>query len=210
MTKSESRRCHSSSGVSLLELIVVLGVIAVLIAILLPVLAHGREAGRRTVCFAHLRAFQAATALYATVHKVLPIAPEYIQLRKSERRLIDAIQDHLDGVPPAWDGTVMSATAPWRCPSDPAFWTHIGTSYSYLAGSMMANYGFTTEPDPALEPWVRQLLEGDRFNLRVPVFADAARPTDGVVPSPFHDGPQYRNAVYWDGSVGMTGQTPSK
>jgi prepilin-type N-terminal cleavage/methylation domain-containing protein/prepilin-type processing-associated H-X9-DG protein len=50
---------------SLAELLVVVGVIAVLAALLLPTVGRAREAGRRVVCLGNLRQFGAAFRMYA-------------------------------------------------------------------------------------------------------------------------------------------------
>jgi prepilin-type N-terminal cleavage/methylation domain-containing protein/prepilin-type processing-associated H-X9-DG protein len=50
---------------TLVELLVVIGVIAVLVAILLPVMARARESARRVQCLSNLRQLGIATVLYA-------------------------------------------------------------------------------------------------------------------------------------------------
>ena len=54
---------------SLVELLVVIGIIAVLIALLLPTLAKAREQSRRTKCLANLRTIGQAMFLYANNNK---------------------------------------------------------------------------------------------------------------------------------------------
>ncbi|MEM7576582.1 MAG: type II secretion system protein [Planctomycetota bacterium] len=51
-------------GFTLLELLVVIGIIAVLVAILLPVLGSGREAAKATVCLSNMRQLGTATTSY--------------------------------------------------------------------------------------------------------------------------------------------------
>lgn len=51
-------------GFTLVELLVVIGIIALLLSILLPVLAHARRAARATVCLAHLQQLNAAYRMY--------------------------------------------------------------------------------------------------------------------------------------------------
>ena len=52
-------------GFTLIELLVVIAIIAILAAILLPVLARAREAGRRGVCISNLKQIGTALAMYA-------------------------------------------------------------------------------------------------------------------------------------------------
>ena len=58
--KTTSRR-----GFTLVELLVVIGIIAVLVAILMPALSRAREASRRTKCQSNLRSLAQAMYLYA-------------------------------------------------------------------------------------------------------------------------------------------------
>ncbi|MGC4043338.1 MAG: DUF1559 domain-containing protein [Armatimonas sp.] len=50
---------------TLIELLVVIGIIAVIAAILFPVMAHVRESGRATSCLSNLRQLGAASLMYA-------------------------------------------------------------------------------------------------------------------------------------------------
>ena len=56
-------------GFTLVELLVVVGIIAVLIAILFPVFSRAREQARRTKCLANLRTLGQAMFIYANQHK---------------------------------------------------------------------------------------------------------------------------------------------
>jgi len=56
-------------GFTLVELLVVIGIIALLISILLPTLSKAREVAKRTACLSNLRQVQQAFAIYAGQYK---------------------------------------------------------------------------------------------------------------------------------------------
>lgn len=64
---------HRRRAFTLVELLVVIGIIAVLIAILLPALSRAKEQANRTVCLSNMRDLGTAFRIYATQNK--DIAP---------------------------------------------------------------------------------------------------------------------------------------
>ena len=60
---------RTRGGFTLPELLVVMGIIAVLAGLLLPTVGRAREQGRRTVCLSNLRTLGQALVSYANAHK---------------------------------------------------------------------------------------------------------------------------------------------
>lgn len=69
---ARSRTAHVSAAFTLVELLVVIGIIAVLISILLPALNLAKEQAEKTRCLSNLRQIVLAHRLYATDTKYIP------------------------------------------------------------------------------------------------------------------------------------------
>jgi prepilin-type N-terminal cleavage/methylation domain-containing protein/prepilin-type processing-associated H-X9-DG protein len=68
----EKRR--QRAGFTLVELLVVVGIVGLLIALLLPAVQQAREAGRRTTCKNNIRQLSLAIQLYEGGHRHLPLS----------------------------------------------------------------------------------------------------------------------------------------
>jgi prepilin-type N-terminal cleavage/methylation domain-containing protein/prepilin-type processing-associated H-X9-DG protein len=132
-----TRRDH---GFTLIELLVVIAIVAILAAILFPVLARAREAGRKTTCNANLRQIGVAVLMYvADYDECFPNTGD--TMLWLGRRWRWPVQPYLaygarhDAVDPTNPNLSVGAGAHVLiCPSDstaPTAWDN--TSYAYSA-----------------------------------------------------------------------------
>jgi prepilin-type N-terminal cleavage/methylation domain-containing protein/prepilin-type processing-associated H-X9-DG protein len=129
---------RQSKAFTLVELLVVIGIIAVLIGILLPVLAGAREQAKTAQCLSNLRQIGQGFALYSHEFKGY-VVPGFIRREPAGGRgeetwgTLLAVRgfikgaDQLDFVPPrpgepfpgetAWDSGTSAGNTVFRCPS---------------------------------------------------------------------------------------------
>jgi general secretion pathway protein G len=119
-----------------MELLAVMALIAILAALLLPVLARVRDAGRRTVCTSNLRQFGIAITAYADDYDGLyPVAPLTGEIDEEEEEDED---EEVDSGPLDWDEAILpyipNEDGPvFRCPSDPSPLEFFELSYTLNA-----------------------------------------------------------------------------
>ncbi len=96
--KAASQRSVGPPGFTLVELLVVIGIIALLISILLPALNRARQAAQRTACAAKLQQIMVAAAVHRTDHRdYYPLAGVLTGGQPQELDDFDAIHyDYLD------------------------------------------------------------------------------------------------------------------
>lgn len=66
----------STPGFTLIELLVVIGIVALLVALLMPVLSGARDAANRAKCLANLRSMAQAAFLHAQEIRTICLLPE--------------------------------------------------------------------------------------------------------------------------------------
>jgi prepilin-type N-terminal cleavage/methylation domain-containing protein len=100
-------------GVTLLEVLVVVGIIAIIAAILLPVLSKARAASQKITCLSNLRSIGIAFHLYAE-HNTM--------------RLPDPTTTRI-----SWEASLLpyASSSVFKCPSDSEVFPALGSSYDW-------------------------------------------------------------------------------
>ena len=186
-------------GFTLVELLVVIGVIALLIAILLPVISKAREQAKRVSCLSNVRQLTAAVIMYlGENHQFLPEACSTnspvetpICPRTNTLPPWSPIPDSAMMVLPSIGGALErflgSAPGVWRCPSAPedtfvltgdnpfsgtAAPNEFKPNYNYMAGKEIFDNASLGGPIVAafkLRIWATRNVAGLRVSSAMPI-----------------------------------------
>jgi prepilin-type processing-associated H-X9-DG protein/prepilin-type N-terminal cleavage/methylation domain-containing protein len=201
-------------GFTLTELLAVMAVIAVLVAILIPVLGGAREAARSAVCQSNLRQIGIALTMFVNDHGYYPAIAEVGQIMDGTGPGTGYQQDLLPYMDAAHD--IMF------CPSnDPRYRWHEyvphmtpsgGSIFSYGmngCGSGIADYGLTcssfvrcyvAESEVLVPSQMIAFTDSDDgSNLVIPTFTLAMPGIASWAPSKRHNGGS--NVLFCDGHV---------
>lgn len=123
-------------GLTLLEVLVAIGILAIIVAILLPVVARTRAAGQRIACLSNLRSIATAFHLYAD---------------HNSGRLPDPAHNQL-----SWEASLLPycTSNTFRCPADTEVFPDLNSSYDWR-----------DTPDPATTLAGRDILLPPRGTL---------------------------------------------
>ena len=130
------RRKIAARGLTLIEMLVVIGVAAVLIGIMLPVLGKVRESGRATVCLSNLRQLGIAFTQYALDNNGRFPRPAAYPPQAEDWIYWEPNRDPDKGVIVPYMGGQFTA-AYYRCPSDDVDARANGYAYSYSVNEMI-------------------------------------------------------------------------
>jgi len=193
--------CRNQSAFTLIELLVVIGIIAILVALTLPILASARERGRRTVCRNNVRQFIIGIHLYANDNEA------HLPSGLSE----SGTDEHTPVICRATRNTMVSLVGSYDvllCPwlgkpfTDPNGWYYGG--YGYVIGY---NYlgGHEGTPWPLLgmanAEWKSPQLSTDRPSI--PIVTELNAWTSGENRTFAPHGP--RGAILHYGDIGQGG-----
>lgn len=136
----------SRHGFTLVELLVVIGIIALLISILLPSLNKAREASRRVVCLSQMRQIHTAMMMYVQDNKLMPLGGPYANMGSTmnlavpfERFARVEGRNYGWGQPQPWSGKVgLGVMFPKYVTDARIYWCpSVGDEYDRLSVVMM-------------------------------------------------------------------------
>ena len=170
-------------GLSLVELLVVLGIILLLTGLLMPFLSRARHSTIQTVCRSNLRQIGMGLRQYREMHNgFLPVAQTF-PADPIKPVVMDALDVHLGGERDIW-----------HCPADPELFETFGTSYEYMVGFYLIQAAMENPkmPTQAQRRFVKR-LENDPALAFILLDADDFHPGG-------HETSQ-RNVLFLDGRV---------
>ena len=177
------RHPRNTHGLSLVELLVVLGIVLLLIGLLMPFLSRARHSTLQTVCSSNLRQIGIGLGQYREMHNgFLPVAQTF-PADPIKPVVMDALDVHL--------GHERDV---WHCPADSELFETFGTSYEYMVGFYLIQAAMENPnmPTQAQRRFIKS-LENDPALAFVLLDADAFHPGG-------HETSQ-RNVLFLDGHV---------
>lgn len=131
MRARSQRPSQTRSGLTIVEVLVVIGVVALLAALLLPAVQMARESARRTQCLSHMRQIGIAFGNYCDAFRVFPGSADWSPWQKS-------LDGFIEMTPDAKESPL------YRCPSDglaTGTWSRSRNSYVGNNGVFQARPG---------------------------------------------------------------------
>src|SRR5438477_4698833 len=124
------RRVHFQAGFTLVEVLVVIGIIGVIVGLLVPAMASFKAESHSSVCLSNLRQLYVAIQTYRTqTNDLLPF---------TEPLPAPSPNGPVGGLPDTLRRIMDSKAETWLCPADTAGGTDdIATSYIYTPGAFM-------------------------------------------------------------------------
>jgi prepilin-type N-terminal cleavage/methylation domain-containing protein len=133
-------RPRAASGFSLVELLVVIGIITLLLGLLLGFIVRARNAGASTKCLSHLRAIGSALHMAAADNNNR--FPDPLETDQSWEKILTQ------------DGKYLADAKVFQCPADEEVFPTVGSSYDWrdtgIIATTLAGQAVTKAPDGAV------------------------------------------------------------
>lgn len=185
------------AGFSLIELLVCLGILAVLIGILIPTISSSRESARAGRCLSNVRSLAVATISYQSDHAdFLPWAELPIDVRVPHLDPLQALFEYTGGALPKVDGDRVIVPPLLACPSDQDIAAIAGSSYWYVPSTALGVWIGSPE-----RTWKELSLRYRSSKRRWPLWSDS-EPRHRGVPAMPAERDSRTQVGYNDGSAG--------
>ncbi len=204
---SRKRIDGKSGGFTLIEVVVVLGVISLLAGLLFPILTTVREKGRMTACSSNLHQLSLACALYAADNSSFlpPYPSRATQASAGSSTYVEQSQQLISGLLP-----YTHSNALWTCPSDSSTYDVSeragGLPVPHLTSYLYRGFGLSTTGivPMSIDRYATPVAAAAELPPLTPAntplfYDDISRPCDLAYQSYNHRG-QY-NTVYLDGHI---------
>jgi len=228
-TLAHNQSARARRGLTLIEVIVSIGIVAILLGILAPALSRSRESARRVACLANLHSFGQAIQMYREDHDgALPFAraPYTLAIDEPDRdEPLTSLAPYFDVEPPHHDGAGQVVTGPpFVCPSDPRLaeevtgFSYIYFPYLHMGGAYVgvaAKFGYPPPEPEHIEQLAAKQVTQDVYQRppsREPVLADWQDWHEGGPPATDQPAFQDRNGLLFNGAVGwlVRAETPAR
>jgi type II secretory pathway pseudopilin PulG len=168
------RRNAAKTAISLVELLVVIGIIAILIAMLLPSISRAREQANRTRCENNIRQIGLALAVYVSDHGEYPVLDATGVFGPPQESIQDSPKDPAKNAPPVFAAARRSGLLALRSQVEfrlanlacPDGWASGGDRYYYDDPAMIRSG--TVFMDYAYWPW--RFPPTEDFDVRFATF----------------------------------------
>ncbi len=179
-----SRSTTNRHAFTLVELLVVIGIIALLVSILLPTLSSARRSAQSTVCLSNVRQLMQATLFYVNDNNgSLPYS--YSPSNELVNRTIRIAMDE------NFEGSAIAET--YHCPSRTL---EVEDTFSVTYGVNMATFVFS--PDYVVPPRPTKRLSSIRRSTEIFAFADANQTKVDASGSPNGGSQEFIDQTDWN------------
>jgi prepilin-type N-terminal cleavage/methylation domain-containing protein len=200
------RARHPGRAFTLLELLIAMGVIAILVTILLPALVHARQQARDANCKNNLTQIWRCMTLYVGSPERTPLFPNHFPAMRISNVLYK--ERRVSGLGYAIPRYLDDYKSTLYCPNDPVRnpeWEHGWMNWHTEDGEVQCSYGYRERQGLVSDPTAEFTLAIVDKNPQKVLVAEYYEPFAGPVPRVHHK--NHINLLRCNGTVEQVSQT---